>query len=80
MVPYEIEKAVRKRLGEMYGIRVIPKEIREKLNPQQLSVYRKFRKAVKDFVDSKEIESITIDIGIVRVVVKGKKKPLNNSD
>lgn len=54
-------------------VEVIPKEIREKLNPQQLSVYQKFRKAVKDFIDSKEIESITIDIGIVRVVIKGKK-------
>jgi len=46
----------------------------------KLSAYQKFRKAVKDFVDSKEIESITIDIGVVRVVVKDKKKLLNNSD
>lgn len=47
---------------------------------KELSAYQKFRKAVKDFVDSKEIASITIDIGVVRVVVKGKKKLLNNSD
>jgi predicted amidophosphoribosyltransferase len=45
----------------------------EKLSPAQKSLIERFYKRIKDFADSKEIESITIDLGFIKVVIKGKK-------
>ena len=46
----------------------------EKLSPEQKSLIERFYQRVKDFANSKEIESITIDLGFIRVVIKGKKE------
>jgi len=45
----------------------------EKLSPEQKSLIEKVYRAIKDFLSSKEIESITINLGFIVIVFKGKK-------
>jgi predicted ATP-dependent serine protease len=45
----------------------------EKLSAEQKTLLKKIYQAIKDFANSKEIESITINFGFIVIVIKGKK-------
>jgi tRNA(Ile2) C34 agmatinyltransferase TiaS len=49
-------------------------EVKTELSPAQRKLVEKVYQKIKDFVASKEIESITINFGFIVIVIKGKKE------